>query len=410
MRVDHIAFQRATRLAGFGFFLQLAIGIVMLAFSQLTAGGDRVFLFGSLYTLYGLLVWLALIVVFHQHKLERLEALEEDELAAARGGTGSIFETAPDELRVAARRLRKMHKWLMPAVSLVLVATLGLLAWWMLARLIMRNANDELIFDTLEFPLTSALGWAVAICLAFAAASFIFSRFVAGMSKLEAWRNLRGGAGSMVGNSLVLFAIATGVIFRFFGNDQVIFGIAVAIPILMLLQALEIIVNFILHLYRPRVPGETPRPAFDSTLLSYLTSPDALVRSINEAVNYQFGFDVTSTWGYQLLVRSLAKLAVIAVAATVLLSTMVVVEPHQQAVKLTMGRVVGDTVHGPGLMWKLPWPIQAASIHDVSLIRELPLTARRIRTRDVNLWVRRGQSNTDRESEPFIVGSSRFDS
>ena len=37
-------------------------------------------------------------------------------------------------------------------------------------------------------------------------------------------------------------------------------------------------------------------------------APDSLVRSINEAVNYQFGFDLTSTWGYQLLVRSALKL------------------------------------------------------------------------------------------------------
>ncbi|MHC5002546.1 MAG: SPFH domain-containing protein [Planctomycetota bacterium] len=410
MRVDHLAFQRATRVAAFGFLLQLVIGVVLLAFSLWTGeAGDRAFLFGGLYTLGGLLLWLALIIVFHQHKLERLEALEEDELTAAHEGAGAFFESAGDEVRVAARRLLKMHRWLMPAASLLLVAMLGLLAWWMLASLFTRNATGQWILDTAEFPLTPALGWAVAICLAFAAVSFIVSRFVAGMAKFEAWRNLRGGAGYMVGNALVLFAIATGVIFRFFGNDQVIYGVAVAIPVLMLLQALEIVVNFVLNIYRPRVPGETPRPAFDSTLLSYVAAPDSLVRSINEAVNYQFGFDVTSTWGYQLLVRSVAKLMAIAVVVLVFLSTMVIVEPHQQAVKLSMGRVVGDRVHGSGLMWKLPWPLQSASVHDVTRIRDLALTARRTRLRDVNTWVRRGQSDTDIDFEPFLVGSSRFD-
>ena len=41
-------------------------------------------------------------IVFHQHKLERLEALEEDELAQAResggGAAGSIFDSAGPEL------------------------------------------------------------------------------------------------------------------------------------------------------------------------------------------------------------------------------------------------------------------------------------------------------------------------
>ena len=76
----------------------------------------------------------------------------------------------------------------------------------------------------------------------------------------------------------------------------------------MIVVAAEIVLNFVLNLYRPRIPGETPRPAFDSKLLSLFSAPDNLVRSINEAVNYQFGFDITSSWGYQLLMRSVAWL------------------------------------------------------------------------------------------------------
>jgi regulator of protease activity HflC (stomatin/prohibitin superfamily) len=212
----------------------------------------------------------------------------------------------------------------------------------------------------------------------------------------------------MVGNAVVLFAIATGIIFRFFDNDNVILGIAYAIPIFMLLSALETVLNLVLNFYRPRIPGEVPRVAFDSRVLGMLAAPDSLVRSINEAVNYQFGFDVTSTWGYKLLMRSVVRLAALGLLVMLLLSMIVVIEPHQQAVKLSSGRVVGDRVYESGVMWKLPWPLQSASVHDVWRIRELPLTARRRHREDVNVWTRSLDGRTDEKMQPFLVGRWRL--
>ena len=70
MRTDHFAYGQATRVAGFGFFLQLFIGLTLLIFGLIAQ--DTVFTISSMYVLIGLLVWLSLIIVFHQHKLERL--------------------------------------------------------------------------------------------------------------------------------------------------------------------------------------------------------------------------------------------------------------------------------------------------------------------------------------------------
>src|SRR4051812_45843790 len=100
MRIDHHAYQRATRVAGFGLALQIGIGMLLLLFGLLTH--DTAFRFAALYVLTGVLLWLGLIIIFHQHKLERLESLEEDELAATRGGSESFFERSRDESRVAA--------------------------------------------------------------------------------------------------------------------------------------------------------------------------------------------------------------------------------------------------------------------------------------------------------------------
>lgn len=409
MRTDHFAYQRATKVAGFGLLLQIAIGILLLVFGMVSAPRDTPFIFASLYILPGVIIWLGLVIVFHQHKLERLESLEEDELAATRGGltgrgdTVSVFDQSREESRVAGRRLAMMHKWFMPALSLLMVVVLTLLAVLILRH--MKGVRENAV----DFTMTAQRGWAVAICIFFAVASFIFSRFVAGMSKQAAWANLRGGAAYMVGNSLVLVAVAAGTIFRFFDNSNVVKAVAWAIPILMLVLAVEFTLNFILNLYRPRVPGEIPRPAFDSKVLSLFAAPDNIVRSLNEAVNYQFGFDVTSSWGYQLLLRSVAWLLALGFVALILLSMIVVVEPYQQALRLRGGAPVRDAnnevrVYRSGIMFKWPWPFETAAVYDVSRLRNLWLTAKVVQPKSVNLWTGEPPA-TDVELQPFLVAS-----
>ena len=75
MRTDHLAYQQATRVAGFGLLLQLGIGLVMLAYGFIFA--DTTFQIASMPILVGGVVWVSLVIVFHQHRLERLEALDE---------------------------------------------------------------------------------------------------------------------------------------------------------------------------------------------------------------------------------------------------------------------------------------------------------------------------------------------
>ncbi len=397
MRIDHHAYQRATRVAAFGVVLQLAIGLCLLLFGMLS--GDHAIRFAAGYALLGLFVWVSLLLVFYQHKMERLEALEEDELSATHGGSTSAFDQ-DDEIRVAARRLKNMHKWLMPGVSLLLAALLAVLAWVTISYMLDVSEGEE------TFLVTNERGWAIAMALGFSIISFIFSRFVAGMSKQEAWQNLRGGSSYMVGNALVLLAVAAGLAFAYFDNMTVMKGVAVAIGGFMGIFTLEICFNFLLNLYRPRIPGEVPRPAFDSKLLSLFAAPDSIVRSINEAVNYQFGFDITSSWGYRLLVRSLLALIGIGTAVMFLLSTIAIVEPHQQALRFSGGKIVEDKIHSE-TMWKIPWPFETAGVYDVTRVRTINLTAQeRLDFRRITLFSY--DLNTVEEIQPFIVGASQL--
>ncbi len=394
MRTDHLAYQQATRVAGMGFLLQLAIGLVLLIYGFVFQ--DSTFVIASEPVLAGVLVWVSLMVIFHQHRLERLEALERDDLASERGvEAAGIFEEG--ETDVAARRLRLMHTWLMPTASLLVAGLLILFGWRTL--LWFRNLeNPEL--QVTPFTVGAHAGWQLAITLGLALVAFIFSRFVAGMAANPVWANLRGGAGHMVGNALVLLAVAVGIAFQFFENPGVIRGIAIGLAVYMLLVAAEIVLNFILNLYRPRRPGEVPRPPFDSRILSLFAAPDSIVRSINEAVNYQFGFDITSSWGYQLLLRSFTWLIVFGLVVLVALSSIVVVEPGSQAVRLRGGRIVGD-VHSGSVFLKLPWPFETATSVDTARIREISLNGTPRDIGEVFLW----DPNDESPNDPFLVAA-----
>ena len=394
MRTDHLAYQQATRVAGMGLLLQVAIGLVLLIYGFLFR--DSTFVIASEPVLAGVLVWVALMVIFHQHRLERLEALERDDLASERGvEAAGIFEEG--ETDVAARRLRLMHTWLMPTASLLVAGLLVLFGWRTL--LWFRDLeNPELQIS--PFSVGPNPGWQLAITLGLALLAFIFSRFVAGMAANPVWANLRGGAGFMVGNALVLLAVAVGIAFQFFEKPAVIRGVAVGLAIYMLLVAAEIVLNFILNLYRPRRPGEVPRPPFDSRVLSLFAAPDSIVRSINEAVNYQFGFDITSSWGYQLLLRSFTWLIVFGLVALIGLSSIVVVEPGSQAVRLRGGRIVGD-VHSGSVFLKLPWPFETVTAVDTARIREISLNGTPRDIGAVFLW----DPNEESENELFLVAA-----
>ena len=417
MRIDHHAYQRATRVAAAGLAVQSAIALLLLLFGKATGpifsegmrpGEDPVSLsdsasvIASAWAFSGLVVWLGLVLLFHQARLERLESLEFD-AGSKIDDQGRVF--AVDDARVARRRLDLMHRVLMPVLSLVYAGLLAGLAYGVIDWL---GAVGKEGVDRGQFGTTTLPGWQLAVAFGAALIAFIFSRFVAGMAVQKAWTNLRGGAAVMVGNALVCSALGVGTVFRLLeekpqASQPILEGIALGIAIFMVAVAVETVLNFILNLYRPRRAGEAPRPAFDSRVLSLLAAPDSIVRSINEAVNYQFGFDITSSWGYQLLLRNFARLLAIGSVVVLALTTLVVVQPQEQALRLRFGARVGDVYQG-GPMAKMPWPIDTALVLDVNRVRELPLgIVQPVRKDDFIRWG--GDDPIDINANLFLVGA-----
>jgi len=400
MRVDHHACQRAATTALTGLILQFAIATTLLVFGLFS--GSTAFVFASLFLLVGVLVWLGLIVLFYQEKMQLLEALEETELVGEEHT--SMFDTAGDSVRPAAARLKLIHRWVMPIFSLAIATALIVIGILLLRFLNQLDHQDDSLRTFVKH--TSYIGWALTVSMGFVLTSFIYSRFISGMSKVTTWTNLRGGSAWMVGNAIILLAVSVGLLFRFFDNDEVLQVVCWGIPIFMLAVAAEIVINFVLNLYRPRLHGESPRPAFDSKSLSLFASPDSLVRSINEAVNYQFGFDITSSWGYQLFIRSAIWLLGLGFVVLFAMSSLVIVEPTQQAVRIRQGAIIGE-VHSPGPMFKLPWPIESAIVENVTQIRHLPLTFVWKEGRRVILWTDDFNQHAVTRPLPFIVNDSR---
>ncbi|MBX3391526.1 MAG: hypothetical protein KF787_02650 [Phycisphaeraceae bacterium] len=363
MKADYLTYRKATSVSVLGLVIQTAQALILLIYGVLHR--DTVTLSGALIVGFGVPVWLGLSIVFDQHRRERIEALEAEALAQTSGASGSVFDSSGDEFRVASRRLASLYRYFIPAVSLLVGGGL-LLAGILRIRVIGSQIKAQ--EGQIPASLSDPDGWAIAVGLGMAVTGFIFARFVSGMAKHPAWANLRGGAAYAVASSLIGLAITVGHFVDYAGTDAVRRHLPIALALLMVLLGAEVFLNFVLDLYRPRKAGENPRPAFDSRVLSFVAAPDRIAKSVSEAINYQLGFDVSSSWFYQLISRRIGALAAVAVLVVWGLSSFTVIQPHQQGMVLRWGSF--SRVIEPGLNVKLPWPMERVEIPDYS--RKLP--------------------------------------
>lgn len=364
MKSDQTSYKRATLVSLIGLSVQGMLALAMLLYSLI--GNDPLAQTGALYLLLGLPVWFALALVFHQHQLERIEAAEEELLRAGSAAQVSVFQEAGAELRVAARKLAWMHRALLPTISLLVGLALIVLGW-------MRYRVGVSLMNPDVFLPTAHTGWAMTIGLLTAAIGFIFARFVAGMAQADVWSNLRAGATWAVGASVVGLLIAAAQGLSFAASDALLIRTPMILAIMMMALGAEIFLNFLLAVYRPRKPGESPRPAFDSRVLGFIAAPDRIAESISEAVNYQFGLDVSSSWFYKLLSRSFFFLLMVGGASTWLLTTIAVVEPEEKAAFLRSGRLV--RVADSSVSLKLPWPFEHVEQYPAQRLTILQLAA-----------------------------------
>ncbi len=372
--------RRGEVVAMIGLLLQVTVTILVLLLALNTGSGDEGTGSSAAWAEVGHLaagigLWLVLWLVFNQRKRVRREIFETEALRREReerGTEGAIFDVSDEELMLARRRLSAMYRWLLPGFTIFLGLQLTITAlWssWPLGRGLTSEEWSAVANTNVTMWFTGGLTLAL----------FLFSRYATGLARLPEWRMLRAGASFTLGSTLMLFLLAVALgAYRTSAVPEHL--LAYIVRGLMLLLAVELFLNFVLDFYRPRIPDEEPRPAFDSRLLGLLSEPGAVAHSIAEAVNYQFGFEVSTTWFYQLMQRAIVPLICFGVFVLIGLSAVVVVEPHERAVVERWGRPVREVretdkvrVLKPGFHLKCPWPIDRAYRHSVAEVQEIVL-------------------------------------
>ncbi|HVP13716.1 MAG TPA: SPFH domain-containing protein [Phycisphaerae bacterium] len=352
------------------------IGAVILAILAIWSEGASIWM-ASFQMLGGVGIWLLTLIQLHQQRLVREEQLEVAELDRQRqeklGGAQTIFDEEDlDQMEKLAmgRRLRTIERYLIPAAAIIialfhLAAGASVFPWRFQFPPIAR-ANPKVLAEYSQVLVLFVGG------IAFAC--FMASRYALGMSRLPDWGALRAGGDFMFGSSAICLLTAVALLCVISGMDWVQTYLAMAIGILLILLAAEALINFVLDFYRPRVPGLAQRPFYDSRLLGIFSEPGGILRSLANAVDYQFGFKVSETWFYKLLGKAVLPLLLVQVAIIFALTCISVVPPGHKAVIEHNGLWEHKVwVAKPGVHWTWFWPTDRATVIPVERVQRMAI-------------------------------------
>jgi len=371
--------RRGEVVAVLGGLLSLA-GAVILLILAIASSNTSGAIWAAAFQMFGVFgIWLLTLIQLHQKRLVSEESLEIAELERQRqeklGGAETIFDEEDlDQMEKLAmgRRLRSIERFLVPIVALIiavyhLAAGISILPWiWQLPFI--ANAGGGPILEPMRLAVFS--GALAFIC-------FMYSRYALGMSRLKDWDLLCAGGNFTFGSSAVCLAACISLFFARSGIGGVEIWVARGTAFLLIILAFETVINFVLDFYRPRVPGQRQRPFYDSRLLGMFSEPGGILRSMANAIDYQFGFKVSETWFYKLLGRYLPRLLLIQIAVIFALTCIVVVPQGHKAVIEYLGtdhfgkprlKTVDPGIH---LTWF--WPIAQTTVIPVERIRRMEL-------------------------------------
>lgn len=319
-------------------------------------------------------IWFVLCLQFYQRALAEQEKLDISQLSTDEEAS-TIFQAGSERATLfaaAQRRLVIFEKWFIPIFS-------GLIAiYQILAGLFLLGAVRSGYLTEFKNPLACGI-----FMTGMAFVSFLISRYATGMSRQAEWKPLRAGGSSLLGVALLCFGLAVALalehLFKLSGRDlpDPVKVISYFVPILLIVLGIETALNLVLDIYRPRLKGQYSRSAFDSRLLGVINEPGGILRSAADAIDYQFGFQVSQTWFYKLLEEWIVPLSLFGVATLYLLSCFVVVSPDEQAIIERFGNPLTKTgekrLLKPGLALKWPWPIDIIYKHPTETISEISI-------------------------------------
>jgi regulator of protease activity HflC (stomatin/prohibitin superfamily) len=192
---------------------------------------------------------------------------------------------------------------------------------------------------------------------------FLLGKYSSGLARLQGQKLLRPGAAYLLLSAYACFAVTATIAAVLAGFPRTDLIVARVLCGVSGLAAAETLMALILEVYRVRLRGRETRLLYESRLVGLLGQPEAIISTAAHAMDYQFGFKVSETWFYRFLEKALGWMILAQFVALVLSSCFIVVQSGDEALLERFGRPLGvDGVIGPGLHFKLPWPIDQARV------------------------------------------------
>jgi len=407
MNRDELTYSRATTAALAGLAVQIVLCVAMGligAWAQSPAIQAATWHIAG-----GIPIWIILAIIYQQHRVERTESLAAEKLATQDATSAAIFGETSDELQLSRNRLDRLYAYGLPAVSFAVAIYLIAAGAAMLYRAA-GLGTDKVALSLAKDCNPVGLMFATA-GVAFVA--FIAARWISGYTRVREWQLLRGGASYLMSTFLVAALLFAGAAAVAIVKETTFFEwLARLVPWMMILVGGEILLTALLAAYRPKRPGEIPRPAFDSRFLGLLTAPESLGQVVGELINYQFGVEVSRSWFYQMLGRAVTPLTVFAGAVLFALSTLVIVGPDEQGTVLRNGALARGPL-GPGMHLKAPWPIETSEIYPTGKVLQLTISSDKLgrfeKKREGLLWTGGDDDAAKMGLEFFLCASETGD-
>lgn len=351
--MDHNA--KKIGLVNWVILLATTVGMLMTARFLSTAAGAM----GTVLIAFGLLV--ALLSYFHMGLSEReqLERMEVEELSKSRGSE-SLFATAGADTFPARRAREQFEKYFVPVFTGVLFILEAAAAYWPWQKL---ATMPPMVPEraTLAMSLIALSGLIL----------FLLGKYSTGLARrLPDQRLLRPSAAYMLLSAYVCFAVTGTIAAVLAGFPRADLIVARALCIVCGLAAVETLLGLILEGYRVRLRGRESRLLYESRLVGLLGQPEAIITTAAQALDYQFGFNVSETWFYQFLKSALGWLVLAQFAILVLSTCFIIIRPGDEALLERFGKPLGaNGIIGPGLHLKFPWPIDQVTPYHTEQIQ-----------------------------------------
>ena len=295
----------------------------------------------------GLVVAVASLLHMQLREREQMEARELEEIQ--QGATAeALFEEG--QVLPAKRSREQFEKWGMPSVAIVM---LGLQVYGIYYISTNRlSPAFETIDSWLIIDPSKALFGAALMGLIF----FLRGQFASNLARIERQRFLQPASDYILFGAYLNFILAAVVAVSYKDGSADVY-VATGLTILLGVAAVENLLGMIFEIYRPRVSGRQSRLLYQSRLIGLVAKPENLFTTAGQILDYQFGFKVSETWGYQFLRERLGVIIGLQIIILWLSTTIVVIEPSVRG-RLVDGARQGQqsTLLEPGIHLKLPWP------------------------------------------------------